>query len=111
MLGRPVAEVNAETCKAAVPATLMTTPQDAYAKAKAAVLAEKMALVTDNPAAGQIEATATRGLFGVHDDVIVRVRQEGAGARIDIRSAARVGATDGGANCERLTKLRAAMAG
>ena len=111
VLGRPVAEVNAKTCPAAVPATIMGTASQAYAKAKTALVADKLAIVTDDPAAGRLEATAARGLFAQKDDVMVRVRTEGAGARIDIRSSARDGATDGGENCKRLGRLRAAMAG
>ena len=111
VLGRPVAEVNAKTCPAAVPATLLGTPEAAYAKARKALTTQKMAIVTDDPAAGRLEATAARGLFAQKDDVIVRVRAEGAGARIDFRSIARNDATDGGANCARLGKLRAAVAG
>lgn len=111
VLGRPVAEVNAKTCPAAVPATLMGTAAHAYARAKEVLLADKMAIVTDDPVAGRLEASAARGLFAQKDDVIVRVRTEGAGARVDIRSSARDGATDGGENCKRLTRLRAAIAG
>lgn len=111
VLGRPVAEVNAKTCPAAVPATVLGGIGAAYAKAKAALSADKMAIVTDDPATGRLEATAARGLFAQKDDVIVRVRAEGAGSRIDFRSIARDGATDGGANCARLGKLRSAVAG
>ena len=111
VLGRPVAEVNAKTCPGAVPATLLGTAAHAYARTKEVLLDDKLAIVTDDPQAGRLEATAARGLFGQKDDVIVRVRTDGAGARVDIRSAARDGDTDGGENCKRLTRLRAAIAG
>jgi fatty-acyl-CoA synthase len=117
VLGRLVAEINARTCASAVPLTLMEPPTAAYAKAKAALLQAQMAIVTDTPALppgqpdGRLEATAARGLFARKDDVMVRVRPEGAGSRIDIRASARHGAVDGGENCKRLTRLRAAMQG
>ena len=109
-LGRPVAEVNARTCPAATPAVLTTPPADAYARAKAAVQAAHMALQTDDPAGGRLEASVARGLWGVTDDLVVRVRPEGAGARVDLRSIARAGLNDGGANCARIDRLRRALA-
>lgn len=109
VLGRPVAEVNAKTCPAAVPVTVLGGVDAAYAKAKAALTADHMSIVTDESSSGRLEATAARGLFAQKDDVIVRVRAEGAGARIDFRSIARDGATDGGANCARLGALRSAV--
>lgn len=110
-IGRPVADVNARTCLGAVPVVLTTTPADAYAKLKAAVTGERMAVLTDDPAAGRIEATVARGFWGVRDDLAGRVRPEGAGARVDLRSIARAGETDDGANCDRITRLRKALAG
>jgi len=41
----------------------------------------------------------------------VRVKPEGAGSRIDLRSVSRVGLSDLGQNCERITRLTAAMSG
>lgn len=110
-LGRPVADVNARTCPAAAPLVLTTTPAEAYAKLKAAVAGERMAILTDDAAGGRIEATAARGFWGVRDDLVGRVRAEGAGARVDLRSIARAGLTDNGANCERIGRLRKALAG
>ncbi len=110
-LGRPVADVNARTCPGAAPLVLTTPPADAYAKLKAAVAGERMAILTDDPQTGRIEATAARGFWGVRDDLAGRVRPEGAGARIDLRSIARAGDTDNGANCDRVTRLRKAVAG
>ena len=53
-------------------------------------------------AAGRIEATDTTAWFGFKDDVVVRVRAEGAGSRIDVRSVSRVGRSDVGANAARI---------
>lgn len=110
-LGRPVAEVNRTTCPAAAPVVLTTTPAEAYTRVRTAVRALRMALQTDDPAGGRLEASAARGLWGVTDDLVARVRPEGAGARVDMRSIARAGLNDGGANCARVTRLRRALEG
>ncbi len=109
--GRAVAEVNAETCPGARPAVLNTTPRQAYVAAKAAVAAAGLALVTDDPSSGRLEATATSLLYGFKDDVVVRVKAQGAGARVDARSISRVRTSDLGANCRRIESLMAALHG
>lgn len=110
-LGRPVAMVNRDTCPGAAPVILVTPPADAYARLKAAVTAERMALLVDDPAGGRLEATVARGFWGVRDDLVGRVRAEGSGVRIDLRSIARAGLNDGGANCDRVSRIRRALAG
>ena len=54
---------------------------------------------------GRIEAVARTALMGFRDDVIVRVRPEGQGSRIDIRSSSRYGTFDFGANADRIRHL------
>jgi fatty-acyl-CoA synthase len=100
--GRTVAEVNASTCKAAVPVTL------AYAAAFAAVKAQNLHVVTADAATGSIDAVATN-FWNMKEDVMARVRAEGAGARIDLRSISRHGDNDRGHNCRRITELRKAL--
>jgi uncharacterized protein (DUF1499 family) len=51
---------------------------------------------------GRIEATATSALYGFKDDIIIRTTSEGAGSRLDMRSASRVGVSDIGANAGRI---------
>ncbi len=51
---------------------------------------------------GIIEAYDTSKLFGFIDDIIIRVRPEGSGSQIDIRSSSRVGKGDLGKNAERI---------
>ena len=59
---------------------------------------------------GRIEATDTTRGWGFKDDVVIRVRAEGEGTRVDVRSMSRVGRSDLGANAARvrafLDKLR-----
>ncbi len=60
---------------------------------------------------GAIEATDTTFWFGFTDDIAIRIRPDGEGARIDMRSVSRVGRSDLGANAARmrpyLAELRA----
>jgi len=109
--GQPVAAINARTCPGATPVTLAIPSAQAFAQAKAALANAHLALVTDDPAHGLLEATATSFWFGFKDDVAVQVRPAGAGARIDLRASSRVGLSDFGRNCRLVTRLRGALAG
>lgn len=50
----------------------------------------------------RLEAVATTPLFRFRDDVVVRLRAEGDGTRIDLRSRSRIGRHDLGANARRI---------
>lgn len=106
-----VSAVNARTCPAATPVVLTQPVDAAYSKAKAALVRAGLALVTDDRAAGVLEATATSFWFALKDDVAMRVRGAGAGTRIDLRSVSRLGVNDLGANCAHITRLRRMLAG
>jgi uncharacterized protein (DUF1499 family) len=54
------------------------------------------------PSEGRVEATDTTRYFGFKDDVVVRVKPESAGSRIDVRSESRVGGGDTGTNARRV---------
>lgn len=62
-----------------------------------------------DPQAGVIEAAAESFWYGFVDDIVVRVRAEGSGARIDMRSVSRVGRSDLGANARRMRIYLAAL--
>lgn len=51
---------------------------------------------------GRIEAVAVTLVFGFRQDVVIRIRADGEGSVVDMRSAARTGAHDLGANAERI---------
>jgi len=59
-------------------------------------------VVAVTPKEGRIEATATSFWFGLTDDIVIRVKPAGIGARLDIRSKSRVGQSDFGANARRI---------
>jgi uncharacterized protein (DUF1499 family) len=55
-----------------------------------------------NADTGSIEATDSSFWFGFTDDIAIRVRPEGTGAHIEMRSVSRVGRSDLGANARRM---------
>lgn len=71
------------------------------------------AIAAQVPDEGRIEATATTFWFGFKDDVVIRLRPEAGGTRVDVRSESRVGGSDVGANAARIRaysrKLREAV--
>ena len=77
-------------------------PAAAYAKALALVEDFGWDVAAASEADGLIEATDTTLMYGFKDDVAVRVRAEGTGSRIDLRSVSRVGQSDLGANATRI---------
>jgi Protein of unknown function (DUF1499) len=54
---------------------------------------------------GRIEAVAYSSIMGFRDDVVVRVRDDPDGARIDARSSSRYGSFDFGTNAARVRRL------
>jgi uncharacterized protein (DUF1499 family) len=54
---------------------------------------------------GRIEAVSRTPIMGFREDVVVRVRADGEGARVDVRSSSRYGPHDLGGNAARITRL------
>jgi len=77
-------------------------PREAMQRALDAARSMGWEVVSSDATTGRIEATATTLWFGFKDDVIVRIRPEGEGSRIDVRSVSRVGLSDLGANAKRI---------
>jgi len=84
------------------PLVVQASPEAAFAAALDAARGMGWAIVAADSAAGRIEATATTRWFGFKDDVVVRIRPEGSGSRVDVRSVSRVGKSDVGANARRV---------
>jgi len=57
----------------------------------------------------RIEAVDTTLLFGFKDDIVVRIRSDANGSRLDVRSASRVGRSDLGVNAARIRKYLALL--
>ena len=103
--------VNRDLCPAAQAVTLPVAPAEAYRRVKAAAADAGFEVVTDDPAAGVLEATDKTFWFAFKDDVAFRVRPQGQGSRIDLRSVSRVGRSDLGKNCSRVSGLAKALRG
>jgi len=62
-------------------------------------------IVAQVPAEGRIEATDTTFWFGFKDDIVIRIRPQGPGSRVDMRSLSRVGGSDFGTNAKRVREV------
>jgi uncharacterized protein (DUF1499 family) len=87
-----------------------TAPGETVQRALDAARSLGWEVVSSDAPSGRIEATATTGWFGFKDDIVVRVRPEGSGSRVDVRSVSRVGRSDLGANAQRVRGFLAKLA-
>lgn len=86
------------------------TPQSAYTAALSVITKRRWRIVDQRPPQpprreGHIEAVARTPIMGFRDDVIVRIRPNEDGARIDVRSSSRYGSFDFGTNAARIRSL------
>lgn len=100
--GEAIAQAQREGYPDLGPVLVSLPAGEAFARALAEARAMGWEIVDAEPASGRIEATDTTFWFGFKDDVVVRVRPDGAGSRIDVRSVSRVGGSDVGANAARI---------
>ncbi len=77
-------------------------PEQAFQKALNTVKARGWTLIEANAGEGRIEASDKTRWFGFVDDVVIRVRAEGGGSRVDVRSVSRIGFGDIGQNAKRI---------
>ena len=92
------------------PLVLKTGPRETTQRAIDAARAMGWEVAVADAAAGRIEATDTSTWFGFKDDIVIRVRPEGSGSRVDVRSVSRVGESDLGANAKRIKGFLARLA-
>jgi Protein of unknown function (DUF1499) len=85
------------------------TAQASYEAALAVVTKRKWNIVARRPPErgreGRIEAVARTAIMGLREDVVIRVRADGRGSRIDMRSSSRYGSFDFGTNAARVRTL------
>jgi uncharacterized protein (DUF1499 family) len=84
-----------------------TPPAETVQRALDAARSLGWEVAASDAPSGRIEATATTGWFGFKDDIVIRVRPEGSGSRVDVRSVSRVGKSDLGANAKRVREFLA----
>ena len=85
------------------------SPQAAYDATLAVITKRKWNIVARRPPErgreGRIEAVARTPIMGFREDVVVRVRADGQGSRVDVRSSSRYGSFDFGTNAARVRNL------
>lgn len=111
MADQSLGAVAAEAYPDIQPLTTNATPATVFAAALTEAQSQGWTIVSQDPAAGTLSATATTFWFGFKDDVAVRVRAEGSGSVIDVRSTSRVGLSDLGANAARIESYLAGVSG
>ena len=84
-------------------------PDEAFRRADHVAMAMGWDVVARAPAEGRLEAVATSKWFGFRDDIVVRIRPQGTGSRVDIRSKSRIGEADLGGNVERVRAFLAQL--
>lgn len=93
------------------PLLLATTPKIAYDATRAVLAKHKWRPIderepqTATRREGRIEFVDRTPVMGFRDDVVIRIRASGEGARVDIRSASRYGRHDFGTNAARVLAL------
>jgi uncharacterized protein (DUF1499 family) len=96
------------------PLIVAVTPQIAYDAAVQVMTKYKWRIVDARAPLsgrrdGRVEAVARTPILGFRDDVVVRIRQDSDGARVDIRSTSRYGRHDFGTNAKRIVALAEAI--
>lgn len=92
-----------------VPLILPLAPAEAFKRVDAVATAMGLDVVARAPAEGRLEAVATSPWFGFREDIVVRIRADGAGSRVDIRSKSRNGDADFGVNARRIREFIARL--
>lgn len=91
------------------PLILPLAPREAFDRALAEARKMGWNVVAADASVGRIEATAETFWFGFKDDIVVRVRADDFGSRVDVRSVSRVGIGDLGTNARRIMKYLVAL--
>ena len=97
-----------------IPLILAGAPEQVFDQALTTAMELGWTIAGSNREDGRIEATDTTFWFGFEDDVVVRLRPDKNGTRVDVRSVSRVGGGDVGTNSKRirgyLAKLKDTLA-
>jgi uncharacterized protein (DUF1499 family) len=107
--GEKVAQLQATAYPDIAPIILPLAPEAAFEKARAAVAKLGWHIVAAVPDAGRLEATDTTIWFRFPLDIVIRIRPDGEGSRVDVRSVSRIGDADRGANAARIRAFRAKL--
>ena len=108
--GEKVAKVQQQAYPDIKSLIVKTPPAETMQNAIDAARSMGWQVVSSDAGSGRLEATDTTTWFGFKDDVVVRIRSEGTGSRVDVRSVSRLGEGDVGANAKRVRKFLAKLA-
>ena len=89
---------------------ILMSPERLFKRAVSAAYAMGWNVVAISPDEGRIEATDTSFFFGITDDIVIRVKPSGMGAKLDIRSKARTDDNAGSRNPQRLREFSRELA-
>jgi uncharacterized protein (DUF1499 family) len=103
------AAIQRACCADLAPLRLPLPPDRAFANALGVASSMGWEVTAKDPADGRIEAVATTRLFGFHDDIAIRVRPDGDGSVVDMRSKSRDGKGDLGTNAARIRAFTTAL--
>ncbi len=103
--GPDVAEQQERAYPDIQPLVLDSAPDEVFSRALSVAKGMGWKIVSADPKELRIEATATTFWFGFKDDIVVAITRAKQGARVDIRSASRVGKSDVGANAKRVREF------
>ncbi|MGE5539720.1 MAG: DUF1499 domain-containing protein [Gemmatimonas sp.] len=109
--GEAVANVQRQAFPDIQPVRVSLPPIEAFALAHGVAVGLGWRVVSANGVDGVIEAYDPSPWYGLTDDIVIRVRPEGSGARIDIRSRARNDGQDFGKNGARVRAFLRALRG
>ena len=84
---------------------LEVAPDEAFAAARRAAMELGWTVTAEMPEDGVLEAYDVTRFFRFVDDLVIRVRRDGDGSVVDIRSTSRVGRGDLGANAARIRRF------
>lgn len=84
------------------PITYRLPPREVFPRVRDVVRELGWTVIAAVPEEGRIEATDRTFWFGFVDDIVIRIRPDEAGSRVDIRSVSRVGVSDLGTNARRI---------
>ena len=87
------------------PLILADPPETVFERARDVAIDMGWRIQAAEPVEGRIEAVASTPILRFKDDVLVRLRSEGAGTRVDMRSRSRLGNHDLGANAKRIREF------
>lgn len=109
--GRALAAVQAEAYPALATVHVSRAPEAVFAQALRYAQTHRWRIGTASASAGMFEAGTESLWFGLRDDIVVRVRDDGeGGSLVDIRSLAREPVHDLGRNARRVRDFSVAIA-